>query len=183
MEEVAAAGKTCAVQVFATDIDEEALKFARLGVYPESIVADVEADRLAKFFVRKDAGYQISDALRKSVVFAAQNLIADPPFSKMDVISCRNLLIYLDAETQTRLMPLVQLRVESRRVSVSGQIGGDRRPQRPVRYRVEEGPALSPPCAGPPDRPGFADFAGPQENDADRGGGRRSGRRRPPLRT
>ena len=92
--------------MFATDIDEEALKFARLGVYPESIAADVEADRLAKFFVRKDSGYQISDALRKSVVFATQNLIADPPFSKMDVISCRNLLIYLDAETQTRLMPL-----------------------------------------------------------------------------
>ena len=68
--------KNCAVQVFATDIDEEALKFARLGVYPESIVADVEADRLAKFFVRKDSGYQISDALRKSVVFAAQNLIS-----------------------------------------------------------------------------------------------------------
>ena len=107
MEEVAAARKNCAVQVFATDIDEEALKFARLGVYPESIVADVEADRLSKFFVRKDSGYQISDALRKSVVFAAQNLITDPPFSKMDIISCRNLLIYLDADTQTKLMPLM----------------------------------------------------------------------------
>ena len=106
MEEVAAARKNCAVQVFATDIDEEALKFARLGVYPVSIVADVEADRLAKFFVRKDSGYQISDALRKSVVFATQNLITDPPFSKMDIISCRNLLIYLDADTQTKLMPL-----------------------------------------------------------------------------
>ena len=106
MEEVAAARKNCAVQVFATDIDEEALKSARLGIYPESIVSDVEANRLAKFFVRKDLGYQISDALRKSVVFAAQNLIADPPFSKMDLISCRNLLIYLDAEMQTRLMPL-----------------------------------------------------------------------------
>ena len=63
-------------------------------------------DRLAKFFVRKDTGYQISDALRKSVVFAAQNLITDPPFSKMDIISCRNLLIYLDADTQAKLMPL-----------------------------------------------------------------------------
>ena len=92
--------------MFATDIDEEALKAARLGIYPESIVSDVEANRLAKFFVRKDLGYQISDALRKSVVFAGQNLIADPPFSKMDLISCRNLLIYLDAEVQTRLMPL-----------------------------------------------------------------------------
>ena len=94
------------MQVFATDIDEEALKFARQGVYPESIVADVEVGRLSRFFVRKDAGYQIGDALRKSVVFAVQNLITDPPFSKMDIISCRNLLIYLDADTQTRLMPL-----------------------------------------------------------------------------
>ncbi len=107
MEEVAAANKHCAIQVFATDIDEEALKFGRLGIYPESIVADVEADRLSKFFVRKDVGYQISDALRKAVVFAVQNLITDPPFSKMDIISCRNLLIYLDADTQTRLMPLM----------------------------------------------------------------------------
>ena len=98
--------KNCAVQVFATDIDEEALKFARLGVYPVSIVTDVEADRLSNFFIRKDSGYQISDALRKSVVFASQNLITDPPFSKMDIISCRNLLIYLDADTQTKLMPL-----------------------------------------------------------------------------
>jgi two-component system, chemotaxis family, CheB/CheR fusion protein len=106
MEEVAAAPKNCDIQVFATDIDADALKFARQGVYPESIVADVEAGRLSRFFVRQDAGYHISDALRKSVVFAAQNLIRDPPFSKMDIISCRNLLIYLDADTQTRLMPL-----------------------------------------------------------------------------
>ncbi|MCE5266494.1 MAG: PAS domain S-box protein [Planctomycetaceae bacterium] len=105
-EEVAAARKSRAIQVFATDIDEDALRVARLGIYPESIVADVEADRLAKFFVRKDACYQISDPLRKSIVFAAQNLMADPPFSKMDIISCRNLLIYLDAEAQTKLMPL-----------------------------------------------------------------------------
>ena len=106
MEEVAAARKNCPVQVFATDIDEEALEFARQGIYPESIVADVEPERLSRFFVRKDWGYQVSESLRKSVVFAAQNLITDPPFSKMDIISCRNLLIYLDADTQTKLMPL-----------------------------------------------------------------------------
>ena len=107
MEEIAAAHKNCAVQVFATDIDEEALKFARLGVYPVSIATDLEANRLAKFFVRNELGYQIGDVLRKSVVFAAQNLITDPPFSKMDIISCRNLLIYLDADTQGKLMPLM----------------------------------------------------------------------------
>jgi two-component system CheB/CheR fusion protein len=105
-EEVAAAGKRNAVQVFATDIDEEALQVARRGLYPESIVADVGDDRLARFFVRKDHGYQVDESLRKSVIFAGHNLITDPPFSKMDLISCRNLLIYLDAETQTKLIPL-----------------------------------------------------------------------------
>ena len=106
MEEVAAARKNCPLQVFATDIDEEALEFARQGIYPESIVADVEPERLSRFFVRKDQGYQVGESLRKSVVFAVQNLITDPPFSKMDLISCRNLLIYLDADTQQKLIPL-----------------------------------------------------------------------------
>ena len=106
MEEVTAARKNCPVQVFATDIDEEALEFARQGIYPESIAADVAPERLSKFFIRKDRGYQVTEPVRKSVVFAVQNLITDPPFSKMDIISCRNLLIYLDAETQAKLIPL-----------------------------------------------------------------------------
>ncbi|MEN6449652.1 MAG: chemotaxis protein CheB [Thermoguttaceae bacterium] len=105
-EEVVAASKNRPIQVFATDIDEDALRAARLGIYPESIAADVEPDRLTKFFIRRDAGCQISESLRKSIVFAAQNLMTDPPFSRMDLISCRNLLIYLDAEAQTKLMPL-----------------------------------------------------------------------------
>jgi len=106
MEEVAAACERCPVQVFATDIDEEALQVARVGIYPESIVADVGHERLARFFVRQDQGYQVDESLRKAVVFATHNLITDPPFSKMDLISCRNLLIYLDAETQAKLIPL-----------------------------------------------------------------------------
>ncbi len=105
-EEMSAARKNFALQVFATDIDEDALQFARQGVYPESIAADVGADRLARFFLRRDQGYQIIESLRNSVVFAVQNLITDPPFSKMDLIGCRNLLIYLDADTQTKLIPL-----------------------------------------------------------------------------
>ena len=106
MEEMTAARKACPVQVFATDIDEEALEFARQGIYPESIAADVGLERLARFFVRKEQGCQVSESLRGSVVFAVQNLITDPPFSKMDIISCRNLLIYLDADTQAKLVPL-----------------------------------------------------------------------------
>ncbi|MGC2062427.1 MAG: chemotaxis protein CheB [Thermodesulfovibrionales bacterium] len=106
MEEITAARKNCPVQVFATDVDEEALEFARQGIYPESIAVDVEPERLLKFFIRNERGYQVIELVRKSVVFAVQNLITDPPFSKMDLISCRNLLIYLDAETQTKLIPL-----------------------------------------------------------------------------
>jgi two-component system, chemotaxis family, CheB/CheR fusion protein len=106
MEEMAAAGKACPLQVFATDIDEEALESARHGLYPESIVADVGKERMARFFLRKEQGYQVCESLRSSVLFASQNLITDPPFSKMDLISCRNLLIYLDADTQARLVPL-----------------------------------------------------------------------------
>jgi len=80
-DELTAARKTCAVQVFATDIDDEALDFARRGIYPQSIVADVGARRLARFFVTKERGCQVSEALRGCVVFAAHNLITDPPFS------------------------------------------------------------------------------------------------------
>jgi len=106
MEELTAARKNCPVQVFATDIDEDALEFARRGIYPESIAVDVGPERLSRFFIRNDRGYQVIEPVRKSVVFASQNLVTDPPFSKMDIISCRNLLIYLDAETQTKLIPL-----------------------------------------------------------------------------
>ena len=106
IEEVSAVRKNCPVQIFATDIDEDALEFARKGIYPESIANDVGPDRLTRFFIRKKQGYQVNEQLRKSVVYAAQNLITDPPFSKMDLISCRNLLIYLDSNTQAKLIPL-----------------------------------------------------------------------------
>ncbi len=106
MEELGTARKDRLLQIFATDADEDALEFARQGIYPESIAIDVPPERLSRFFIRNERGYQISELLRKAVVFAVHNLITDPPFSKMDLISCRNLLIYLDTDTQTRLMPL-----------------------------------------------------------------------------
>ncbi len=112
-EEVAAAGKRCAVQVFATDIDEEALQIARSGLYPESIITDVGDTRLSRFFVRQDHGYQVDESLRKSVIFAAHNVITDPPFSKMDLVSCRNLLIYLDADTQEKLISVFNFALNS----------------------------------------------------------------------
>jgi len=104
IEEMAVAGKHGTVQIFATDIDEEALQSGRQGLYPENIATDVGSDRLSKFFIRKDQGYQVCEMLRNMVVFASQNLIIDPPFSKMDIVSCRNLMIYLDAETQSKLI-------------------------------------------------------------------------------
>ncbi|MEP7365711.1 MAG: chemotaxis protein CheB [Acidobacteriota bacterium] len=97
------------VQVFATDIDSEAIEDARSGVYPSSIVADVSAERLAHFFEqdRPDGDtFRIHKTIRDMLVFSEHNLIRDPPFSKLDLISCRNLLIYMGTELQKKLMRL-----------------------------------------------------------------------------
>jgi two-component system, chemotaxis family, CheB/CheR fusion protein len=97
------------IQLFATDIDREAIDHARAGIYPSSIVADVSAERLAKYFVQgtpEDSTYRINKTIRDMVVFSEHDLIKDPPFSKLDLISCRNLLIYMSSELQQRLMPL-----------------------------------------------------------------------------
>ncbi len=93
-------------QVFATDIDAEAIERARAGVYPETISADVSPERLARFFIEDGSSYRVAKAVRDSLVFAKQDLIKDPPFSRIDLISCRNLLIYMDGDLQHRLMPL-----------------------------------------------------------------------------
>jgi two-component system CheB/CheR fusion protein len=94
------------LQVFATDIDETALAVGRAGIYPRTITADVDADRLQRFFLRHEDSFQVNKSLRECVTFAQQNLIADPPFSKIDLISCRNLLIYLEPEVQSKVIAL-----------------------------------------------------------------------------
>ncbi|MEW5959932.1 MAG: chemotaxis protein CheB, partial [Chloroflexota bacterium] len=96
------------VQVFATDIDREAIETARAGVYPISIAADVSPERLQRFFSldQDENHYRIKKSIREMVVFAEQNVIEDPPFSKLDVISCRNLLIYMGPELQKKVVPL-----------------------------------------------------------------------------
>ena len=96
---------TKGVQIFATDISEIALDRARSGIYTEASVADVSPERLSRFFVRLDGGYQINKSLREMCVFARQNVTKDPPFSNLDLISCRNLLIYLGPELQKRVIP------------------------------------------------------------------------------
>jgi two-component system CheB/CheR fusion protein len=94
------------VQIFATDLDEDAIKTARAGQYPESIEADVSQERLRRFFTKKGNQYKIKKNIREMVVFAPQNLIKDPPFTKLDLLCCRNLLIYFSSELQRRLLPI-----------------------------------------------------------------------------
>jgi two-component system, chemotaxis family, CheB/CheR fusion protein len=94
------------VQVFASDIDADAIEQGRLGVYPDSIAADVSQERLNKYFIKEDNTYRIKKQIREMIVFAVQNVIKDPPFSKIDMVSCRNLLIYLDTPLQKKVMPL-----------------------------------------------------------------------------
>ncbi|MDO8473342.1 MAG: CheR family methyltransferase [Dehalococcoidia bacterium] len=96
------------VQVFASDIDRQAIEQARAGVYPSSIAADVPPERLTRFFVQEPDGgsYRIRKDIRDMLVFSEQDVIKDPPFSKLDLITCRNLLIYMGGELQKKLMPL-----------------------------------------------------------------------------
>lgn len=91
------------IQVFASDIDEAALQVAREGSYAEAIAADVAPERLRQFFSQEPGGYRVSAAVRDRVVFANHNLLSDPPFSRIDLISCRNLLIYLNREVQEQI--------------------------------------------------------------------------------
>jgi two-component system CheB/CheR fusion protein len=93
------------LQVFATDVNEESLTKARRGFYTKNMVHDVSPARLKRFFVEVDGGYQVIKPLREILVFARQNALRDPPFSRMDLISCRNLMIYLVTDPQRRLLP------------------------------------------------------------------------------
>jgi len=95
-----------AMQLFGTDINEPALEHARAGLYSDVIAQDVSAERLRRFFVHSETGYQISKPIRESCVFARQDLTHDPPFSHMDLISCRNVLIYMDTALQRRILPV-----------------------------------------------------------------------------
>lgn len=96
------------VQVFATDIDSQAISKARSGVYPASIVDDVSPERLIRYFTAESDGslYRIRKNIREMVIFSIQNVIKDPPFSKLDLISCRNLMIYMSGDLQKKLIPL-----------------------------------------------------------------------------
>ena len=105
-EKLQQADKGCDVNIFASDIDQDALAFARAGIYPENIAADVTPERLRQFFIKGEHTYRINKDIREAVVFAVQNVISDPPFSKLDLVSCRNLLIYLEPEIQKKILAM-----------------------------------------------------------------------------
>jgi len=94
------------IQVFASDIDAQSIDYARLGTYPDNIAADVSQERLNQYFVKEGNTYKVRKQIRDRVVFAVQNVIKDPPFSKIDLVSCRNLLIYMDSKLQKKVLPL-----------------------------------------------------------------------------
>ncbi|MFA7400868.1 MAG: CheR family methyltransferase, partial [Sideroxydans sp.] len=99
------AHKDFKVQIYATDLDDDAINTARSGRYPAGITQDVSPERLQRYFTRDDGGYKIKKHIREMVVFAVQSVIKDPPFTKLDLLSCRNLMIYLEPEQQARLIP------------------------------------------------------------------------------
>jgi two-component system CheB/CheR fusion protein len=94
------------IQIFATDLDKDAIEKARQGFFPSNISADVSEARLKRFFTKEPHGHRVRKEIRELVIFAPQNLILEPPFTKLDILSCRNLLIYLTAEVQKKLIPL-----------------------------------------------------------------------------
>jgi two-component system CheB/CheR fusion protein len=152
-------GKHHNLQVFATDIDADAIDRARVGEYPESIAADIAPERLKRYFVRKDGLYRIKQEIREMVVYAPQNLISDPPFSRLDLISCRNVLIYLDTDLQKQILPLFHFTLNPNGylfLGSSESIGGSAdlfaavdtkwkiyQRKGPVHHRLAEYPALT----------------------------------------
>jgi two-component system CheB/CheR fusion protein len=106
LEQIAEAKSSVKLQVFASDIDADAVAGARAGLYPETIEANVSDARLARFFSKEDHKYRVTAELRAVVVFTVQDVLADPPFSRLDLVSCRNLLIYLRPDAQARVLSL-----------------------------------------------------------------------------
>ena len=120
IEAITAAQRNIKLQVFASDVDEDAVALAREGRYPESIAADVSPPRLARFFTQEEHGHRVGPELRGVVVFTVQDVLADPPFSRLDLISCRNLLIYLRPEAQQKVLLLFHFALSEGGILVLG---------------------------------------------------------------
>ena len=153
------------VQIFASDVDEQALDVARRGSYPKSIAENVTPERLARFFTETDAGYRICKEVRAMCVFSAHDILYDPPFSRLDLVSCRNVFIYFDTDAQERLLPVLHYALRQGGVLFLGPsetIGGHPELFRPIdkKYRlferkefVSSGALVLPPRGGAPLRP------------------------------
>ena len=158
--------RTTPVQLFATDIDRRAIAVARAGIYPASISADVSPARLARFFTLDADGtvYRISKSIRDMLVFSEQDVTKDPPFSRLDFISCRNLLIYLTPELQKRIIPLFHYALSPGGILFLGSsesVGESAHLFRPVNqkakiYRRQDNGFAAPGSAFPPSLPGDA---------------------------
>jgi len=121
--------KTLSLQIFATDLDADAIEIARKGIFPSNIVADLSPERISRFFDVIPGGFQVNNSIREMVVFAPQNLIKDPPFTKIDFLSCRNVLIYMESELQKKLIALFHYSLNPNGILVLGSaesIGGDK---------------------------------------------------------
>ncbi len=108
------------IQIFGTDISERAIEKARAGDYPETIDTDVSPDRLRRFFIKTEQGYQIRKSIRDLCIFARQNVVKDPPFSKLDIVSCRNMLIYLGPVLQKKIIPIFHYALHSQGYLILG---------------------------------------------------------------
>ena len=115
-----ASASSLPLQLFATDLNGAGIEKARAGLYPKSIGNDVSPDRLRRFFVEVDGHYRVSRAIRERCVFAQHNVLSAPPFSRMDLISCRNLLIYLQSTLQSKVLPLMHYALNPRGALVLG---------------------------------------------------------------
>lgn len=117
--------KNFTLQIFATDIDSDAIELGRKGVFSSNIASDVSPDRLSRFFVKDENGFRINTTIREMVVFAPHDVIKDPPFTKLDMLFCRNLLIYMEAELQKKLMNLFHYALKAGGVMVLGSAEND----------------------------------------------------------
>jgi len=108
------------LQIFATDLDNEAIEIARKGIFPANIAADVSPARLNRFFLVTDDGYFINSEIRETIVFAQHNIIMHPPFTKIDILSCRNLLIYMEPELQKKLLSLFYYSLNAKGIMILG---------------------------------------------------------------
>ena len=105
-ESASDANFNCPIQIFGTDVSEAAIERARVGLYPESVAGEVSPERLKRFFMKVEGGYRISKAVRDCCIFARQNVTKDPPFSKLDLISCRNVMIYFGTALQRKVLSI-----------------------------------------------------------------------------